>query len=139
MLLESFLGRFGEAVALAIIGSFVAAFVLQFAVKFVCKFKPSYWMAYEASFIVIIVCHGIVDFLLALVVIISGFTVVPMLKVLSVLIGFFVTSGLVGRIIKHPETGQIGFRKGILITLVGVLMQATFLGLIVFIIVLVNS
>jgi hypothetical protein len=115
----------GEKIADIVIGSvlsaffcsFLGAFMVQFAIKVIAKFKPTYRTAYFASFI-----GSFSTIWLGLII---GFSVVVIGNVIiwvgygiMMIIGFILFSWILGFLLKHPETGAIGFKTGTLISLI---------------------
>jgi len=117
------------AVAAAI--SLIAALILQLVCKIAVEFKPPYGMAYKAAFLGL-VASILVNFAVGLVigtswqttvVAASGqeITVDPTPFVLAI-IPFFVSAAIYVRLIKHPETGAIGFSKACLVSLMQLIL-----------------
>ena len=101
----------------AAIGSFVVALFVQLGTKKIVKFKPSYGMAYKATLLSSL-SFLIIGFEVGLFASLSGhsFTYDPIM--LTTIIGFLVGAAIYGTLIKHPETGPIGFRHGLLVELI---------------------
>jgi hypothetical protein len=94
------------------ISSLLGAIFVQLATKIVAGFKPPYGTAYITTFIS---CCCVIACFIALPIISAGVNMGTVL-ILPLLVGFFTSSLLYGKKIRHPETGPIGFGKGMLIT-----------------------
>jgi len=104
-------------------GALIIAFVVQLATYITMKFKLTYRMAYKVAFlwyapsgIIILGIKSIVGTLAN-----QMFGVVLLLTtVISVFL--FFPAYLYGILIKHPEKGAVGFRKGLLISTIQLLI-----------------
>ena len=101
----------------AVIGSFVIALFVQLGTKKIAKFEPSYGIAYVATFLSSLSLL-IIGFVVGLFASLSGHYSTDVPIVLVSIIGFFVGATIYGTLIKHPETGPIGFRGGLPIELI---------------------
>jgi hypothetical protein len=104
------------------ISSLLGAVFVQLATKIVAGFKPPYRTAYVTTFISC--CCVIACFKLSII--LAGVNMGTAL-ILPLLVGLFTSSLLYGKKIRHPETGPIGFGKGIRV--------ACFLAIVVFIVI----
>ncbi|VGO12017.1 hypothetical protein PDESU_00565 [Pontiella desulfatans] len=102
----------------AVVGSLIGALFLQGASKMVCKFSPPYGTAYGACFWSSI-AGGFVGLIL-------GFALAAESEeaavIVPLVIGFFISSGIVGGMLKNTDSESIGFGKGMGVVLVQTLL-----------------
>lgn len=130
------------------LGMAINTVILRLAVSWVCKFKLPFWSGVKTvliSLVVVFICSllfGLGQGLTALLT--TGATPTDQADsagqlLLSLLISFFVTSALYGVLIRHPEEGQVGFVRGMMIYLAQfliILALGLVLGIIIFILAL---
>jgi hypothetical protein len=116
----------GQIVGSAI-GALIGALIVQLACKMVVKFKPPYGMAYKAAFLGY-VASVLVGFVVGFVIGASGQQFTGTSTVLLMVIGFFVQAAIYAPLIKHPETGAIGFGKACLVSLIQLIFGALLIG-----------
>jgi len=121
------IGQFIGNVIGGAIAALIGALLVQLATHWVCKFKPPYGMAYKAIFLAYI-ASWVVGFFVGFMVAAAGGEIDSATYLLIIIIGFFVTSGLYGIMIKHPESGPIGFSKACLVSLINLIMGAALFG-----------
>ncbi|MDR1709007.1 MAG: hypothetical protein LBS70_04745 [Candidatus Accumulibacter sp.] len=112
-----FIGYILGTVIGAAVGALIGAVIIRFIAKLVVKFIPPFGMAYKATFFGGVVTY-LIGFVFGFIVGASGNTLSVTNYILLTIIGFFVYAAILGSIIKHPETGSIGFGKACLISLV---------------------
>ena len=99
----------------------IQALVLQYATKLIINFKPSFVYAYKVSLLAYLggflvgFCYG---FLRGLLNAISNEPSDVGGNSIAILISLVVQAATYAVLIKHPDTGPIGFGKAILVTLV---------------------
>jgi len=109
-------------------GSIINAFIIQLATTKAAHFKPTYISAYIASFLVIFIGS-----LLGTAGAIANINHSPLGAPISIFVMFILGSALYGRLLKHPADGAIGIRKGMLVSLVQMLLAGAILfGLMLF-------
>lgn len=119
-------------IALFVASLTLAPLVLQFGVKLVTKFKPSFKEAFFIN-LKIMVISFVGSFILGLVVGIaigiSGGSeeTANAVSALLVIVFFPFQAWLYGRLVKLPESGPIGIRRGALVMLVQILIALAFL------------
>jgi hypothetical protein len=130
------------------LGTAINTVILRLAVSWVCKFKLPFWSGVKTvliSLVVVFICSllfGLGQGLTALLTtgaIPAGQANSAGQLLLSILISFFVTSALYGVLIRHPEDGQVGFVRGMMIYLAQfliILALGLVLGIIIFILAL---
>jgi hypothetical protein len=91
------IGQLLGGLIFSFVESLLRAFFVQLATNFVCHFTPTYRSTYIAC---------LIGSFAHCVMIVIGLDVIPLF-----VIGFFISSGINGIVIKHPESGSIGFRK----------------------------
>lgn len=101
-------------IAVVAIMSLIGALFVQLGTKWVAKFKPSYGLAYLTTFLGNL-GPFIVEFVIEPSPGMSGQSFAGGPMVLSMVINFFVAAAIYGLLIKHPDTGPIGFGKGCLV------------------------
>lgn len=99
------------------IGISMSAVILRMTVRWAAKFTLPWGDAFGVAFLSGI-AGAIVDFIM------------PMAG-LSVLINIVVAAGIYGALIKDPETGPIGFGKGMLVLIYQLLLFAVIAGAVV--------
>lgn len=97
-------------------GSLLGALLLQHVMKAVAEFKPTYEAAYMASFVCSSVAYG-AEFIFSRIVIAGGYKPGFAGYGLLALVLFILYSWLLGILIKHPESGAIGFKRAAVISL----------------------
>jgi hypothetical protein len=118
----------------AAIGALIGALFIQLGTKWIAKFKPSYGTAYLAAFLGYLASF-VVGVVIGLFVGMSGHSFGGSPVVLSMVIGFSVAAAIYGLLIKHPETGPIGFGKACLVALVQLLLSGVILAIIVLVVI----
>lgn len=115
------------------LGSLLAAFLVQFATNAIAKFKPTYRVAYLASFVGGLATNGL-GFVIGFIVAASGNKISLVGYGILTIIGFVLYSWLLGLILKHPKYGAIGFKTASLIGLiyVGVVIAIVLVGAVLF-------
>lgn len=113
----------------AAIGSLIGAVFVRLATHWVCKFTPAYGMAYVATFYSYLTCN-IIGIFVGLMIGTTGNLFNPITIILLMVIGFFIGAAIYGIMIKHPESGPIGFGKACLVNLVLLLIGAVIFGII---------
>lgn len=99
------------------------ALIVQFATSKVSGFKPKYGDAYLAAFL-----GFVVAFVIAPIMAIAGIGRSGVGMVLGILVIFFIGSALYGWLLKHPSTGSIGIRKGMMVSLIQLVVVAVLVG-----------
>lgn len=112
---------------LLFVGTAVNTIILRLAVSWVCKFKLPFWSGVKTvliSLVVVFICslflglgQGVTALLTTGVVPDSDQAGSVGQLLLSILMSFLVTSALYGVLIRHPEDGQVGFVRGMMIYL----------------------
>lgn len=114
------------------VGIAINTVILRVAVSWVCKFKLPFWSGVKTvliSLVVVFICSlffGLGQSVTALLTAgavpaeEAGLSGSQML--LSILISFLVSSALYGVLIRHPEDGQVGFVRGMMIYLAQLLV-----------------
>jgi hypothetical protein len=120
-----------------VVAALIGAIFVRIACKRIAKFKPPYGMAYKAAFLGYLspVLVGlVVDFVLGAL----GQSLTGPSTVLLIIFVLFVQAALYSKMIKHPETGAIGFGKACQVIIVqwilGLLLMATTLSVLAVII-----
>jgi hypothetical protein len=114
----------------AAIGALIGALIVQLACKMVAKFKPPYGMAYKAALLGY-VASVLIGFFCGFVIGASGQQFTGTTTLLLIVISFFVQAGIYASLVKHPETGAIGFGKACFVTLIQLIFGALLIGAIV--------
>jgi hypothetical protein len=117
----------------SVLGAFFSAFLVQFATKAIANFKPTYRTAYFASFTGSLSTNGL-GFIIGLAVAASGNVISWVGYGILMIIGFVLSSWILGFLLKHPETGTLGFKTGTLISLIwtGVVFAIVLVGAVLF-------
>lgn len=105
----------------AAFASVLSAIVVRVTTKLVARFTPPFGAAYMASFFGFSLgsaVSGAGEFVLSA----FGIQASVMISRLIMLMGFFPYAGILGLMIKHPETGPIGFGKGCLVLLIAAMI-----------------
>ena len=96
----------------------IGSLIIQFITGFVFKFKPLFWDVFRAIFLTylsIIIIGAVIGFALGF----SGYHDVPYaVRLLILVIGFLLQAYFYGVFIQNIEEGSIGFRKGLILSLV---------------------
>jgi len=96
---------------------FVSAFVVQIVTKWIYKFKPPYNMALKACFF-----PALISLILDIFVVLLAESMYTLrdafilFLVLRIILVFSVYTWFLGRMLKHPESGPIGLKKGFFLT-----------------------
>lgn len=117
------MGEIGAQFLSGAVVTLFTALIVQLVTNKVAGFKPAYGAAYLASFLGLVVA-----FVTAPILAIAGIGRSGLGMALSLLIIFLVGSALYGWLLKHPETGSIGIRKGILVSLVQLVVIIVLVG-----------
>ena len=123
------------------IGALVGALFVQLATNWVCKFKPPYGTAYKAfllTSLASLIIAFLVGFVGGLIGIYENQKGRPPLIPLTV-INLFVGAVIYGSLIKHPESGSIGFGKACLVSIFLLAIGAIIVGAIALSLVLALS
>lgn len=115
--MAQFIGGFIGTVLGNALGALLGAFLVQFATNAVAKFKPNYGKAYLASFIGGLATNGL-GFVIGFIVAASGNEISLVGYGILTIIGFLLYSWILGFLLKHTDTGAIGFKTGLLISLI---------------------
>lgn len=120
------------------IGILIGAIFLRLAVRIVSGVDLAFGRAC-GTVVVAFLANFVIGFILGFVMGIAGANAQgPALNILSIVINFFVSSGVYGAMVKDPASGQsIGYGKGMLVTLmlfVFALVIGFALGIIIFLI-----
>jgi hypothetical protein len=116
-------------VATTLFSFFTSILIVQLAVKLISDFTPTFGIALKAGILAILanfIFYGFMKYILSVPV--DQFSV----KIFCTAIYFFIPAGIYGRLIKHPESGPIGFYKACLVNLVYYFIVAVIAGLIYF-------
>ena len=97
------------------IGSLIGTLLLQFATQVFAQFKPTYGRAYGIIFLVSYVSWVGGYFIWSDIG--GGDASNTSAYIITGVIGFLMGSVIFSKMLRHPETGPIGFVKGILISL----------------------
>jgi hypothetical protein len=125
--IASLVGQIIGVVIGTAIGALVGALVVRFSTNLVAKFAPPFGMAYKASFLGAIATY-LIGFVFGVIVAATGNELSSTGYILLSLIGFFVYAAILGPIVKHPETGPIGFQKACLVNLAQVITMVVIIG-----------
>lgn len=125
--MASLIGQIIGAVIGTAIGALVGALVVRFATNLVAKFVPPFGMAYKASFLGTLATY-LIGFVFGAIVGATGNEVSSTGYILLTAIGFFVYAAILGPMVKHPETGPIGFQKAFLVSLAQVITMVVIIG-----------
>lgn len=121
------IGKIIGAIIGAAIGALIGALVVRFATNIVAKFIPPFSMAYKASFVGELATY-LIGLLLGFIIGASGNQIGKVGYLLFVVIGFFVYAAILSPMIKHPETGPIGFGKACYVSLVQTITMIVIIG-----------
>lgn len=115
------------------LGALLGAFLVQFATNAIAKFKPTYRVAYFASFVGGLATNGI-GFVIGFIVAANGNEISLVGYGILTIIGFVLYSWLLGFMLKHPDSGAIGFKTASLISLIyiGVVIAIILVGAVLF-------
>ena len=106
------------------LGAAFWAIFLRLFIKSVSKFQLPYRRAFTIMLIMLII-STIISFITgSFIYAVTGDNSLPRLD--SLIVAFLVGAFLYGKMIKHPETGAIGLRKGFLISLYIILIPIVF-------------
>lgn len=126
---------FGQLMGLAVI-ALIVALIVQYATRLVAGFTPTYWVAYRAVFVSYVASFA-AGFFVTYLLMSQGVPTSPEAQVLIMIMGFFIQAVLYGVLLVSPIDGPIGFLKGVLISLiqlvVALVLTAIFLGIAMFI------
>ena len=117
------MGGIGAQILFGAVVTLFTALIVQFATNKVAGFKPAYRIAYLASFLGLVAA-----FVTAPIMAIAGIGRSGLGMTLGRLIIFLVGSALYGWLLKHPSTGSIGIRKGILVSLIQLVAVTVLVG-----------
>jgi len=110
------------------VAALISAIFVRIACKMIAKFKPPYGMAYKAAFLGYL-SSVLVGFGVGFVIGALGQSLTGTSAVLLIIFGFFVQAAIYSKMIKHPETGAIGFGKACQVIIVqwilGVVLMST--------------
>jgi hypothetical protein len=131
--MAQFIGGIIGMVIGSALGALLGAFLVQFATNAIAKFRPTYGTAYFASFVGGLSTNGL-GFVIGFAVAASGNEISLVGYGILMIIGFVLYSWLLGFLLKHPETGAIGFKAGSLISLtyIGVVIAIVLVGAVLF-------
>ena len=127
------IGQIVGAIIGMAIGALVGALVVRFATNIVAKFVPPFGMAYLASFLGAVGTY-LVGLILGQAMGISRNDMSGAQYLLLMIVGFFVYAAVLGPLIKHPETGAIGFGKACLVSLVQVITMVVIISIVVLVV-----
>ena len=116
-----------------VLGLSISAFVVTPVVQFLCSiaadFRPSYSMAYKASFSALLGCLASV-FIVGDILDASGAAIIVNRNLPGLLAALPVEAYIFGRLIRHPVTGGVGFVNGCLISVIVTLLgYSVYLGI----------
>lgn len=100
----------------AALGALIGALIIRFATKLVAKFVPPFGMAYKASFLGVAATY-LTGYVFGIIDRASGNQFSSTRFILLTVISFFIYAVILGPMIKHPQTGPIGFGKACLVSL----------------------
>jgi hypothetical protein len=100
----------------AALGALLGALLLQLFTSAVAKFKPTYKVAYIVSLIGGLI-NGSLGSAVAFIVTATGNDMTLAVYGVLLVVGFLLYSWMLGVLLKHPDTGAIGFKTGFLINL----------------------
>ena len=112
-----------ELITLVIVGAIVAlllALIVQIATAWIAKFTPKYAMAYKAvflAFLAIILASTVLDIVLPTSIIPFAPDTFFRNLVPHLVLGFGLQCWVYGRMLKHPDTGPIGFGRACVVSL----------------------
>ena len=112
----------------AAVVALLGALIVQIVCKMVAKFMPPYGMAYKATFLGY-VASVLVGFVVYFVIGALGQALTGTSTVLLMIIDLFVQAAIYSTMIKHPETGAIGFGKACQMILVELIFGALLMAL----------
>lgn len=120
---ENWLMQLGSSVAV----SLFTAKIVQFATNKVAGFNPSYSSAFLVSFLTLVIAT-----VLGGLGAVAGLGRSAIGMVLGLSATFLIGAGLYGWLLRHPVSGPIGMRKGVLVSLVQLgVVSALLVGLMV--------
>ena len=108
---------FSRMVLWYVLQLFVSAFVLQIVTAWMYKFKPQYSMALKACFFPALISLVLDVFVIQLAE--SMYTLRDafiLLLVFQIILVVSAYTWFLGRMLKHPESGPIGLKKGFFLT-----------------------
>jgi len=98
------------------ISAVVVALVLKYTVEYVYRFTIPYSMAFKACFVAIIIAKLTTIFLIPLMA--TSFDRGSFLfYAFPIAASLFILTGVYSKMIKHPESGSIGVKKGFVLSL----------------------
>lgn len=131
--MEMLIGQLIGQVIGAALGALLGALLVQLGCKWVADFKPSYGMAYKAAILGILAPMG-VGFVIGLVIGFSGAQMTPMLQIVLGILGFIVQAAIYGYLLVEDTGERLGFGRGILVSLIQLVIAAAIIFAIVLIV-----
>ena len=117
----------------ATVGALIGAVFVRLATRMVAGFTPPFgtsWLAAYLGFAASIIIVFVAGISLGA----SRGHVDASANILLMVIGFFVQAAIYGSLLKHPESGPIGFGKACLVSIVQLVAAAIIFGIIALII-----
>ena len=127
--MEKMVHIIGSIVLGVSISALVVTPVVQFLSSIAADFRPSYSMAYKASFSALLGCLASV-FIVGDILDASGAAIIVNRNLPGLLAALPVEAYIFGRLIRHPVTGGVGFVNGSLISVIVTLLgYSVYLGI----------
>jgi hypothetical protein len=101
----------------AAMGSLMVAWIVQFATHLTFRFKPPFWMAYNAV-ILGMIASIVVGLVIGTFLATTGKEITSFGRGMLMIVGFLIQTAIFGYLIRHPETGSIGFRRACVVSLI---------------------
>ena len=135
--MEMLIGQLIGQVIGAFLGALLGALLIQLGCKWVADFKPSYAMAYKAA-IVGILAPMVVGFVIGLGIGFSGAQMTPIFSIGLAIFGFLLQAAIYGYLIITDTEERLGFGKGVLVSLIQLVIAAAIIFAVVLVVFMVS-
>lgn len=96
-----------------LIAILINSFSLRYATKCIASFKPSYWTALRGSILMLLASFA-TGHALGTVIEFMAIGSLHYAQPVGVALGIGIASYVLGLVLEHPDSGPIGFKKGLL-------------------------
>lgn len=134
---EKILSSFVAMIPQIVVTSIVGAMVLRITTNWICQFRPSFFMAFKVT-LPASALSAMCGIGIGALVLLAEITAGPAIKGVVGVIGLGIAICLSAVILKHPETGAIGFKKATFVNLAVLVIAVGIAGMIALVVALIG-